>query len=87
MTFELYTQLPKPKFLGKAIVSVHEDGKAYFLTHDTRVIAKLHRCRLDSISMDGIKLSGMEEAGLTPTGRQKFQYQEWWLVANDERKD
>jgi len=78
MKFELYTQLPKPKSRGNGDVSLNDDGVAIFFC-DYQPNHRLYRSRLDSISSDGMLLSGMEENGFDAKGTAKYKYQEWWL--------
>jgi hypothetical protein len=81
--FELITQKPKPRSLGLGVLSVDKSGDAQFFSgegeRDSKVLAGMKRCRLESASAHGIMLTGMEPTGVDRHGRETFAYQEWWL--------
>ena len=82
MKFSLYKQLPKPSKRGIEGY-IHSDSKKADLYPDKDKplrTEKLIKPELVSISMNGITLKGFESDGFDKTGREKFKYQEWWLV-------
>jgi len=86
--FTLATQLPKAKVLGVGVLSVSESGEAHFFDgtgdRDSRLLAAMHRIKLEFAGADGIFIAGMEANGVDRIGRQKFCYQQWWLRYYDE---
>ena len=82
--FKLVTQYPKPKEICFGILSIQSDGFASFFSgdggNDSKIVADMVRCKIDFAAAHGIMLSGMEPKGFDKAGRQKYQFQEWWLI-------
>jgi len=87
--FILNTLIPKPKMVGTGCLSVSNDGHAQLFSGDggrySRVLAEMKRARLEYVSANGMKLSGMEPAGIDRNGEQRYAYQEWWIIYNDRK--
>ncbi len=81
--FELVTQMPKPKKVGRGTLSIGKDGDADFFAGNadagSAVLANMVRVRVEWAAATGILLSGMQPNGFDKTGRPKFTYQEWLL--------
>jgi hypothetical protein len=86
--YELITQQPKPKRLGRVLLSVDQKGEALAFTGpdaDARIVADMERAKLDFVGADGQMLSGFEYTGkYDAQGRKIYRYQEWWLVYTTE---
>lgn len=85
--FRLMVQRPKLKDCGLGFLSVGKDGEAQFFDSDAsdgKVIAEMHRARIEFAAANGIMLSGMEPTGVDRAGMRKYVFQEWWLVYTHE---
>lgn len=88
----LYVQLPK---IGKAIngsLSANADGRnnrmrALFFDESGSVRGELYDPMIKHISPDGIYLTGFEPAGIDRHRREKFVYQEWWIMIKKRDED
>lgn len=79
LTFDLYAQLPKIKFVGHGIFDLDVRGNAIFWKDSKKnILATLKRARVEYATSDGLKVSGFEENG------NSFTYQEWWLKETTE---
>ena len=82
--FKLIIQKPKPKELGTGVLSIDKSGEAMFFEGNgessAAVLASMQRVRVEFAGANGIMFSGMQPEGFERNGKQKFSYQEWWLV-------
>ncbi len=81
MKCKLITQKPKSKDYGYGCINVLNNGDALFMDSSGEIILKeMKRAYLLSICVPGMLLAGFEPAGVDKHMREKFVYQEWYLV-------
>lgn len=82
--FKLVTQKPKPEEIGTGVLSIDKSGEAMFFEgkgeRRAQVLATMQRVRVEFASANGIMFSGMQPEGFERNGKEKFSYQEWWLI-------
>lgn len=78
MKCKLITQIPKIRDCGFGYINITK-GEAIFCDNSDRILYKIIRTQLISISADGISISGFESIGFDKKNREKFVYHEWYL--------
>ncbi len=76
MTYNVYTQTPKPK--KRPLVGVLSVvGKTARVFEGDRILCEMHSPEIVAITPVSIVLRGVEPCGFYKDGPQKFRYQEW----------
>lgn len=82
--FKIVTQQPKAKELGTGVLSIDKNGDAMFFEGNgessAQLLATMHRVRVEFAGAAGIMFTGMQPEGFDRSGKQRYSYQEWWLI-------
>jgi hypothetical protein len=81
--YDLYLQQPKVKHVGKGLLNIEQNGTASFYDSpeaNAHFLAELKRVRIDFAGAAGIMLDGFESVGADAQQREKFRFQQWWLM-------
>ena len=80
----LYKQKPKPTKLVWHGYASGDNKAIHFFDMDDKLICTLEKPDIIFINTDGLMIKGYEPNGVDRAGRQKYLYQEWYLImAND----
>lgn len=71
-----------PKIRGVGLLTWNDKEVIFFEGHgdrESKILGELKNPEIKFINSRGIMLKGFEPSGFTKDGRQKFNYQEWYL--------
>lgn len=79
----------KPKILGTGILTADEKEAIFFSSSDwdSIVLGRLKHPEIIFINFHGILIKGYESCGVDKTGKEKYNYQEWYCSYIEEKEN